>query len=210
MHVVSLFFFYVQVTCRGQPGWDWVISKMKTSSSTLTELLRWAMKCDVISQTRESRNGVLYLCVKMLQYDWEAVFALSQDFLPWGPNQPDNWQNNEDCVHLRGIDHIEPGKLNDDFCTATREFICKKGLIHWISVHIYLGLCSYCICNCNSFFSIAKGQGPPPQPPTSGPGQPDALLIFEHELDILVCFLDMPRVCCRVEWEVRLLDVRPF
>ncbi|GLD55459.1 macrophage mannose receptor 1 [Lates japonicus] len=64
------------------------------------------------------------------------------DFLPWGPNQPDNWQDNEDCVHLRGMTHPEPGKLNDDFCTATKEYICKK----------------------------AKGQGPPPQPPTSGPG----------------------------------------
>ncbi|XP_030005898.1 macrophage mannose receptor 1 [Sphaeramia orbicularis] len=64
------------------------------------------------------------------------------DFLPWGQNQPDNWQDNEDCVHLRGMNHPDPGKLNDDFCTTTRDFICKK----------------------------AKGQGPPPQPPTSGPG----------------------------------------
>lgn len=52
-----------------------------------------------------------------------------QDFLPWAPNQPDNWQNNEDCVQLRGMDHHEPGKLNDDFCTSTKEFICKKGLL---------------------------------------------------------------------------------
>ncbi|XP_055010163.1 macrophage mannose receptor 1 [Boleophthalmus pectinirostris] len=64
------------------------------------------------------------------------------DFLPWGPNQPDNWQNNEDCVNIRGMNDNEPGMLNDDFCTATKEFICKK----------------------------AKGQGPPPQPPTTGPG----------------------------------------
>nr|XP_020506487.1 macrophage mannose receptor 1-like [Labrus bergylta] len=64
------------------------------------------------------------------------------DFLLWGPNQPDNWQNNEDCVHIRGADHSEAGKFNDDFCTSTKEFVCKK----------------------------AKGQGPPPQPPTSGPG----------------------------------------
>ncbi|XP_051907364.1 macrophage mannose receptor 1 [Hippocampus zosterae] len=64
------------------------------------------------------------------------------NLLPWAPNQPDNWQNNEDCVHLEGPMHTEAGKLKDDFCTATNEFICKK----------------------------AKGQGPPPQPPTSGPG----------------------------------------
>uniref|UniRef100_A0A3B4WVE2 C-type lectin domain-containing protein n=1 Tax=Seriola lalandi dorsalis TaxID=1841481 RepID=A0A3B4WVE2_SERLL len=51
------------------------------------------------------------------------------DFLLWGPNQPDNWQNNEDCVHLRGMNHQAPGKLNDDSCTSTKEYICKKGLI---------------------------------------------------------------------------------
>ncbi|XP_026210056.1 LOW QUALITY PROTEIN: macrophage mannose receptor 1 [Anabas testudineus] len=64
------------------------------------------------------------------------------DLLLWAPGQPDNWQNNEDCVHLTGMNHQDPGKLNDDFCTSTKEYICKK----------------------------AKGQGPPPQPPTSGPG----------------------------------------
>ncbi|RVE65935.1 hypothetical protein OJAV_G00121150 [Oryzias javanicus] len=67
------------------------------------------------------------------------------DFLPWAPGQPDNWQDNEDCIHLRGHSHAEPGLFNDDFCTSTREFICKK----------------------------AKGLGPPPQPPTSGPGWND-------------------------------------
>ncbi|XP_069566819.1 macrophage mannose receptor 1-like, partial [Brachyistius frenatus] len=67
------------------------------------------------------------------------------NFLPWAPNQPDNWQNNEDCVQLRGMNHHEPGKINDDFCTSTKGYICQK----------------------------AKGQGPPPQPPTSGPGWND-------------------------------------
>ena len=44
----------------------------------------------------------------------------------WGPDQPDNWQNNEDCVQLRGMTHHEPGKLNDDVCTSAKEFVCKK------------------------------------------------------------------------------------
>lgn len=56
----------------------------------------------------------------------------SQDFLPWAPDQPDNWQNNEDCVQLRGMNHHEAGKLNDDFCTSTKDYICKKGLIDYI------------------------------------------------------------------------------
>lgn len=58
-----------------------------------------------------------------------AVSVLPQDFLPWAPNQPDDWQNNEDCVQIRGMDHHEAGKLNDDVCTSTKEFICKKGLM---------------------------------------------------------------------------------
>uniref|UniRef100_A0A3Q3B268 C-type lectin domain-containing protein n=1 Tax=Kryptolebias marmoratus TaxID=37003 RepID=A0A3Q3B268_KRYMA len=47
--------------------------------------------------------------------------------LPWGPNQPDNWQDNEDCVQIRGMNHHEAGLLNDDFCTSTKEYICKNG-----------------------------------------------------------------------------------
>uniref|UniRef100_A0A3B3YYE1 C-type lectin domain-containing protein n=1 Tax=Poecilia mexicana TaxID=48701 RepID=A0A3B3YYE1_9TELE len=49
------------------------------------------------------------------------------DLLPWAENQPDNWENNEDCIHLTGMTHPDPGKINDDKCTATREFVCKKG-----------------------------------------------------------------------------------
>ncbi|CAL9682123.1 unnamed protein product [Knipowitschia caucasica] len=67
------------------------------------------------------------------------------DFLPWAPHQPDNFNNAEDCVNIKGMDHEYPGKFSDDFCTSTKDFICKK----------------------------AKGQGPPPQPPTSGPGWND-------------------------------------
>ncbi|KAA8584470.1 hypothetical protein FQN60_008255 [Etheostoma spectabile] len=80
-----------------------------------------------------------------VENQWVYTDGTPSDLLPWAPNQPDNWENNEDCAHLRGMDHHEPGKLNDDFCTSTKEFICKK----------------------------AKGQGPPPRPPTSGPGWND-------------------------------------
>ncbi|KAF3849178.1 hypothetical protein F7725_015675 [Dissostichus mawsoni] len=59
------------------------------------------------------------------QFVW--IDGTAANLLPWAPNQPDNWQNNEDCVNLRGMNQHEPGLLNDDFCTATKEFICKKG-----------------------------------------------------------------------------------
>ncbi|KAM9450976.1 lymphocyte antigen 75-like [Clarias gariepinus] len=63
------------------------------------------------------------------------------DFLPWGEGQPDNW-GDEDCVQIRGTEHFETGKFNDILCSHTYPFICKKD----------------------------KGVGPPPVPPTSGPG----------------------------------------
>ncbi|TNN53351.1 Macrophage mannose receptor 1 [Liparis tanakae] len=73
------------------------------------------------------------------------------DLLPWAPNQPDNWQDGEDCVNMRGMSHPEAGMINDDFCSATKDFICKKGPPR------------------PPLFT-AKGQGPPPPPPTAGPG----------------------------------------
>ncbi|XP_024286595.1 macrophage mannose receptor 1 [Oncorhynchus tshawytscha] len=72
---------------------------------------------------------------------WVWSDGTPSDFLPWAPNQPDNWQGNEDCSNIRGFNHHEAGLLNDEFCTSTLEFVCRK----------------------------AKGQGPPPIPPTSGP-----------------------------------------
>ncbi|XP_007252805.3 macrophage mannose receptor 1 [Astyanax mexicanus] len=74
------------------------------------------------------------------QWKWTDGSAIT--ILEWETGQPDNWQDNEDCVHIRGTEHWETGKLNDLPCTSTFPFICQK----------------------------AKGQGPPPVPPTSGPG----------------------------------------
>lgn len=98
-----------------------------------------------------------------------AVSVFPQDFLPWAPNQPDNWQDNEDCVQLRGMNHHEPGKLNDDFCTSTKEFICKKGLDGDVFTRaVYVAFLPM------RLLFTAKGQGPPPQPPTFGPGEADS------------------------------------
>lgn len=79
-------------------------------------------------------NVQLYGCKAAA--DATSHLSGSQDFLPWAPNQPDNWEENEDCVHLRGMDHYDAGKLNDDFCTSTKEFICKKGLTLEMYRHI--------------------------------------------------------------------------
>ncbi|XP_063066766.1 macrophage mannose receptor 1, partial [Engraulis encrasicolus] len=73
---------------------------------------------------------------------WVWTDGSASDYLSWETDQPDNWQGNEDCVHLRGTGHYQPGKLNDQPCSYSFPFVCQKG----------------------------KGQGPPPVPPTSGPG----------------------------------------
>uniref|UniRef100_A0A672LRA8 C-type lectin domain-containing protein n=1 Tax=Sinocyclocheilus grahami TaxID=75366 RepID=A0A672LRA8_SINGR len=57
--------------------------------------------------------------------NWE--WSDGTDFQPWETNQPDNWQNNEDCVHIRGTEHQDTGKLNDLPCSSTYPFICQKG-----------------------------------------------------------------------------------
>ncbi|KAJ8338950.1 hypothetical protein SKAU_G00357360 [Synaphobranchus kaupii] len=74
-------------------------------------------------------------------YVWSDGQPVIAELLIWDNNQPDNWQDNEDCMQVQGVDHINPGYLNDQFCTTSFPFICKK----------------------------AKGTSPPP-PPTSGPG----------------------------------------
>ncbi|XP_072570731.1 uncharacterized protein [Paramormyrops kingsleyae] len=101
-----------------------------------------------------SEEEVSFLSAHMTRSSWLGLNDIQTEgnyvwtdgtlasFLPWDHNQPDNWQNNEDCIAMRGVDHSNPGYLNDQFCTTTFPFVCKK----------------------------AKGQGPPPIPPTSGPG----------------------------------------
>ncbi|XP_047425524.1 macrophage mannose receptor 1 [Mugil cephalus] len=66
------------------------------------------------------------------------------DLVQWATGQPDNFED-EDCVLIYGMNHDQPGKMSDAVCSTTKDYICKK----------------------------AKGQGPPPQPPTSGPGWND-------------------------------------
>ncbi|CAB1352005.1 unnamed protein product, partial [Coregonus sp. 'balchen'] len=57
---------------------------------------------------------------------WVWTDGTPADFLPWAPNQPDNWQGNEDCAHVRETPQAAPGRLNDEFCPATLESFCKK------------------------------------------------------------------------------------
>ena len=42
------------------------------------------------------------------------------DFFNWANGQPDNWQSNEDCIHLRS-----DGTMNDLTCLHEMTFICK-------------------------------------------------------------------------------------
>ncbi|XP_062868150.1 macrophage mannose receptor 1 [Trichomycterus rosablanca] len=99
------------------------------------------------------QETVSFLTAHMLTASWIGLNDIAQEgqfqwtdgtptnFLPWGVGQPDDY-NNEDCVQIRGTEHWETGKLNDSPCSSTLPFICQK----------------------------AKGIGPPPIPPTSGPG----------------------------------------
>nr|BDE75813.1 C-type lectin [Ophioplocus japonicus] len=54
------------------------------------------------------------------QFVWtdETSFFFSK----WGPNQPDNDNGHEDCVHLG---YPESGLWNDQSCTSEFGFVCK-------------------------------------------------------------------------------------
>ncbi|KAG2466118.1 MRC1 protein, partial [Polypterus senegalus] len=55
-------------------------------------------------------------------------FIQNQDFIvTWAPGQPDNWQDDEDCILLYGTDNHSPGYFNDQNCNGANPFICKKG-----------------------------------------------------------------------------------
>ena len=43
------------------------------------------------------------------------------DMTYWGSGQPDNWYDNEHCVHIR-----DDTNMNDIRCDSKMSFICKK------------------------------------------------------------------------------------
>ena len=43
-------------------------------------------------------------------------------FAPWGPRQPDNAGNAEDCVHMF---HSDASDWNDHQCTIQNRFLCE-------------------------------------------------------------------------------------
>ena len=60
--------------------------------------------------------------------DQEGTFrwldGSSLDDAPWGPGQPDNYDNREDCVELRAIDD----NWNDAPCTSIKPPLCERAL----------------------------------------------------------------------------------
>lgn len=105
----NVFLTYFLILCKSVKTFN---TNLKNFFLRLSSILHNILQCQ--NFTHENTHG----------------FSWSQDFLPWAENQPDNFQNNEDCMHITGTTHNDPGKLNDDFCTATRDYICKKGVIN--------------------------------------------------------------------------------
>ena len=65
------------------------------------------------------------------------------DSLPWSSGQPDNYNNNEDCVHV-----YEGTELNDLSCWAQRPFACE-----------FDDACAAMSCGANSTACVAKPSG---------------------------------------------------
>lgn len=47
------------------------------------------------------------------------------NFTYWAPNQPNGFQNDQDCVHTLGLGHGY--QWNDVTCAACHTFTCKRG-----------------------------------------------------------------------------------
>nr|XP_017015860.2 C-type lectin 37Db-like [Drosophila takahashii] len=43
-------------------------------------------------------------------------------FLKWDHNEPNNWNGNENCVHLKAVTFL----MNDVSCSSTYNFICER------------------------------------------------------------------------------------
>lgn len=100
---------------------------------------KWSHKVRKLRVMNNILTVIIVFHVKRLRSFVCSLWPL-QDFLTWETNQPDNWQNNEDCVHIRGTEHQDTGKLNDLPCTSTYPFICQKGannLRFWSGFYLF-------------------------------------------------------------------------
>lgn len=77
---------------------------------------------------------------------------------------------------------------------------------------VWMETCSRVLCAAYvAFLSMcllftAKGQGPPPQPPTSGPGEADSPSApIRHQIGPV--YPTINSVCHRMEHQMRLLDI---
>ena len=78
---------------------------------------------DVFERYRERRRLDLEVDKKPL-IQWETETSRS-DYVNWISNQPDNYLENENCVHMK---HEAKGQWND--CECDKEFyaVCEKNL----------------------------------------------------------------------------------
>ncbi|XP_058889912.1 macrophage mannose receptor 1-like [Acipenser ruthenus] len=56
-------------------------------------------------------------------WEWSDGSPFLEELQNWRPGQPDNWQDNEDCVQFAASDSA---RWNDEFCTVARNYICKR------------------------------------------------------------------------------------
>ncbi len=81
-----------------------------------------------LGQQLNSRNGNFWIGLNILDsnsgYQWSDGQII--DFLNWDDNQPDNFQNNEQCVEMRPLNQ----RWNDISCYVERNWVCKiaKGI----------------------------------------------------------------------------------
>ena len=81
-----------------------------------------------ITRPRDADVGG-YVWIGIKDIDTENTFVLASNDQPlkyeyWDPNEPNNWGDDEDCVHLN--QRLSNGKWNDMKCSHKRAFICER------------------------------------------------------------------------------------
>ncbi|MGH0164673.1 UNVERIFIED_CONTAM: hypothetical protein FKN15_047304 [Acipenser sinensis] len=90
-------------------------------------------------------------------WEWSDGSPFLEELQNWRPGQPDNWQDNEDCVQFAASDSA---RWNDEFCTVARNYICKR--LTPICPPGWIGFDSHCywfVSNPNLLTTWSEAQG---------------------------------------------------
>ncbi|CAJ0601271.1 unnamed protein product [Cylicocyclus nassatus] len=78
-----------------------------------------------------------WIGLKRYNGSWAWTDGTTVDFVKWGPGEPNNWENSQDCVFVAADFYADQKKAaghqkwSDYGCTVSmRSYVCKKNALH--------------------------------------------------------------------------------